>query len=113
MSRPQRRRQDVDVAETLASSEGDEQVGVRMDRELYEAVGSYADKTDAESLSAAIRELLAIGLTETGVMEEGTVQTIKENARRSAIRRMTACMQAAISTFKEQDLDFEEEVGEE
>lgn len=108
-----KKRREMDLGEELASSDTDEQIGIRMDQDLYQAVKDYADKTDAESLSAAVRELLSVGLTETGLMEDGDLRTLKENARRSAIRRMTACMQAAIATFKEQDLEFEEDLGEE
>lgn len=108
-----RRKTEAEISDQLATSDTDEQIGIRMDKELYDAIGDYADKTDAESMAAATRELLSIGLTETGIMEEGTVKTLKENARRSAIRRMAACMHAAIATFKEQDLELEEEIGEE
>lgn len=108
-----KKRRDIDVTDTLVGSDDDGMIGVRMDRDLYQAVNAYSEKTDAESVSAAVRELLAIGLTETGFMEDGAIKTLKENARRSAIRRMATCIQAAIVTFKEQDLEFDEEVGEE
>lgn len=101
------------LEEQLATEPTDEQVGVRMDSALYRSVCDYADKADSESVAAAVRELVSIGLTETGMMEDGVNRTIKENARRGAIRRMATVMQQALEVFRDQEIEFEEEIGEE
>lgn len=98
-------------------SEHEQIVSLRVSDGMYEAIGQYADAQNSDSLSAAMRELISMGLADSGAMEDAFITAVRENANRKAMRRLAAIMRGGFASmfkaFGDVAIEFDEEEREE
>ena len=87
-------------------------ITVRMTDDLFFAIGEYADSTGEESIAAAARSLLALGLETAQVRTDIWDKQLRENYERATRKRMAVLIRAAykaiIRAFDAEEIDYED-----
>lgn len=89
-------------------------VGAKLSPAMHDAIIEYRRTSGADSMSSAIRDLLAVGLAEIAHDDLAVRRTRAENARASALRRMRTIVkimaEKSIELFDTPGLFAEEEL---
>lgn len=89
-------------------------VGAKISPDMHSAIIEYRRTSGADSMSSALRDLLAVGLAEVAHDDQAIRRTHIENARASALRRMRTIVKVmaekSIDLFDTPGLFAEEEL---